>query len=201
MEKKKLEDYLKRLQELDSELNENSDPDELMAEINKVINGLSKDVELDNKNKALFATLKFVNKSNNPDPSFAHKGDRGFDIRANLKKDIIINEGSVRSIPTDLYFELDEGLEVQIRTRTGMAGNSNIWVLNSPGTINSQYRGQIQVILANFDNIPHKIKNGDRIAQGVVCPVYGEGKLIMEKVEKLSETTRDDDGLGSGSFD
>jgi len=197
MAKNNLEDYLKRLQELDSELTENSDPDELMNEINKVINCLSKDIQVEISS----AALKFVNKSNNPDPEFAREGDSGFDIRANLKNDISINEGQVRIIPTGLYFEIDKGLEVQIRTKSKMAANTGLWVLNSPGTIDSSYRGEIMIILANFNDSSRTIRNGDRIAQAVICPVYGEGKLNMIKVKKLSETTRNDSGFESSGID
>jgi dUTP pyrophosphatase len=198
MEKKKLESYLRQLQELDSELTENSDPDELMNEINKVINCLSKDIQVEISS----ATLKFVNKSsNNPDPEFACEGDSGFDIRANLEEDVIINEGQVKIIPTGLYFEVDKGLEVQIRTGNEMVANNNLWVLNSPGTIDSSYRGEIMIILANFNDSSRTIRNGDRIAQAVVCPVYGEGKLNMIKVKKLSETTRNDSGFESSGID
>jgi dUTP pyrophosphatase len=197
MEKNNLEEQLKRLEELDSQISESTDPDELMKEVNKVINNISKDVQIELKEHALSATLKFINKSNNPDPEFAHKGDSGFDIRAFINKDVLINEGQTRLIPTGLYFEVNKGLEVQIRTISGMAVNSNMFVLNSPGTVDSHYRGEIEIILVNLDDLPHTIRNGDRIAQGVVCPVYGEGNLNLIKVEKLSETIRNDSRFGS----
>jgi dUTP pyrophosphatase len=182
MAKNNLEDYLKRLQELDSELTEDSDPDELMIEINRVINDLSKDIQLDLKNKTSSATLKFINKSNNPDPVFDKEGASGFDIRANLNHDVTIDEGKVDLIPTGLYFEVQKGLEVQVRTKSELTINTNMIVLNSPYMIDS---GEIMIILANFDDIPHVIRHGNKIAQGVVCPVYGEGSLNLIKVEKL----------------
>lgn len=198
MEKNELEDYLKRLEDIDRQLNdESSSPDDLILEVNKILNSLSSDIEINRDGKSSIVTLKYINKSNNPDPTFAHEGDSGFDLRANLSKDVTINEGSVEIIPTGLYFEVNKGLEVQIRTRSGIAANANMWVLNSPGTIDSHYRGEIKIILANFDKIPHTIKHGDRIAQGVVCPVYGEGNLTLEKVNELSETIRNDNGFGS----
>ncbi len=197
MEKNELENYLKQLENLDKELTEGSDPDELLSELNKVLNGLSTDLQFDVTKKIPQVNLKFINKSNNPDPIFAHEGDSGFDIRANLTNDVIINEGQTVLIPTGLYFEVDKGLEIQIRSRSGMALNTNMFVLNSPGTVDSFYRGEIKIILSNIDNIPHTIRHGDRIAQGVVCPVYGEGNLNIIKVEKLSETIRNTDGFGS----
>jgi dUTP pyrophosphatase len=189
MEKnKQLEEFLKKLQELDRRIDaeDTNDDDDLMIELNKIITSMSKDIQMDLTKLSLY----FVNTSTNPDPEFTNEGDSGFDLRANLTKDIIINEGSVRVIPTGLYFEVNKGLEVQIRTRRKLAENTNIMVLNSPGTVNSGCREEIKIILANFGDIPRTIRHGDKIAQGVVCPVYGEGSLNMVKVEKLSETVR-----------
>jgi dUTP pyrophosphatase len=195
MKKNNLEEQLKRLEELDSQINESTDPDELMKEVNKVINSMSKDLQVELKEHALSVTLKFVNKSNNPDPSFDHEGDSGFDLRANLTHDVIIPEGSTIVIPTGLYFEVNKGLEVQIRSKKGLAENGNIMVLNSPGAVNSSCREEIMIILSNFSDIPRIIRHGDRIAQGVVCPVYGEGNLNIIKVEKLSQTIRDNNNF------
>jgi len=193
MEKSKLEEYLGQLKFIDNQLNDDGNPDELMKEVNTIVKELSSDV---NPEELLIPELKFVNMSNNPDPSFACEGDSGFDLRAFIEKDINIPAGEVRIIPTGLYFEVNKGLEIQIRSRSGLAANSNMMVLNSPGTIDSFYRGQALIILANFDEMSHTIRNGDRIAQGVVCPVYGEGRLKMSKVQKLSETMRGAGGIG-----
>lgn len=192
-----LNSYLKRLEQLESELNDDSDPDEIMKQVNEVIGNISKDIQVEVQERPLGVILKYVNKSDNPDPTFAEEGDSGFDLRAFIDKDITISEGKVSIIPTGLYFEVEKGLEVQVRTRSGMAANTTMFVLNSSGTIDSRYRGEVKIILANFDEMSHTIRNGDRIAQGVVCPVYGEGKLTMEKVEKLSETIRGSKGFGS----
>lgn len=136
MEKNELEDYLKRLEDIDRQLNdESSSPDDLILEVNKILNSLSSDIEINRDGKSSIVTLKYINKSNNPDPTFAHEGDSGFDLRANLSKDVTINEGSVEIIPTGLYFEVNKGLEIQIRSRSGMAVNSKVFVLNSPGTV------------------------------------------------------------------
>jgi len=192
-----LDAYLKRLERLESEINDDSDPDEIMKQVNEVIGDISKDIQVEVKELPLGATLKFINRSNNPDPSFAEEGDSGFDLRAFIDKDVTISEGKVSIIPTGLYFEVEKGLEVQVRTRSGMAANTSMFVLNSPGTVDSRHRGEVKIILVNLDDIPHTIRNGDRIAQGVVCPIYGEGNLTMEKVEKLSETIRGSKGFGS----
>lgn len=195
MEKnKQLEESLKRLRELDQRIDaEDTTDDDLMIELNKIITSMSKDIQMDLTKSSLY----FVNTSTNPDPEFVHEGDSGFDLRANLTKDVIINEGSVCVIPTGLYFEVNKGLEVQVRSRRKLAEISNIIVLNSPGTVNSNCREEIKIILANFSDIPRTIRHGDKIAKGVVCPVYGEGSLNIVKVEKLSEAVRNDNGLDS----
>jgi dUTP pyrophosphatase len=198
MENENLKNYLQRLIDLDKQLSDDSDADEIISEVNKVINGLSRDMQLD-ITKRSSPTLKFINKSNNADPSFAHKGDSGFDLRAFLEGEIEYNidPGNIVMVPTGLYFEVEKGLEIQIRSRSGLAAKNNCMVLNSPGTIDSHYRGQVIIIFANFGTEKVIIKNGDRIAQGVVCPVYGEGILDIIKVKKLSDTIRSDNGFGS----
>jgi len=194
--KNDLESYLKRLEDIHAEINDESDPDELMDEVTKIINELNGD-ELDTQ-KILSAKLKFINKSNNPDPSFAHEGDSGFDLRAFLQDNIEYHVEPWRGVivPTGLYFEVEKGLEIQVRPQSGLAAKYWVTVLNTPGTVDSKYRGEVQIIFMNLSNDKFIIKNGDRIAQGVVCPVYGEGNLIFEKVETLSETKRGTGGFG-----
>jgi dUTP pyrophosphatase len=200
MEKSKpLEDILKRLQELDKQIDNGADDEgELLSELNDILNGLSKELPLDIKNNFI-PDLKYINKSNNPDPDFAYEGDSGFDLRAYLESEIEyhIEPFKFVTIPTGLYFEVEKGLEVQVRPRSGLADKFGIIILNTPGTIDSRYRGEVKVILGNLGEKKFVIKNGDRIAQGVVCPVYGEGKLNIVKVKKLSETKRNDSGFGS----
>jgi len=193
---KVLEGYLKRLQQLESEINPDSDDDELMRELNGIIDGLTQESQLGIVKNSINARLKYINLSDNPDPSFAKEGDSGFDIRAFVPHPTHIPPGKIKLIPTGLYVEVEKGLEVQVRSRSGLAANKGIMVLNSPGTVDSAYRGEIQIILANFGEFALTVKNGDRIAQGVVCPVYGEGKLELEKVEKLSNSERNEGGFG-----
>ena len=190
MEKNKLEEFLARLEELDKQISDESEHAEFLTELNDILNGLSKEVQLDITKKTISAKLKFVNKSNNPDPMFDIKGSSGFDIRAFLQGnyEVHIESGEFAVIPTGLYFEVDKGLEVQIKSIRGVAIGWNVVVLNSPDTISSQYREEIQIILVNLGKQKFTIRNGDMIAQGVVCPVYGEGNLILEKGEKLSES-------------
>ena len=197
MEKSELEKNLRKLQELDEQLSENSDLNsEFMSELNKVIENMTQGIKTEQVQE--IKDLKFINLSNNPDPTFAEEGDSGFDLRAFLP----YNEQHVEAwkgaiIPTGLYFEVEKGLEIQVRPRSGLAAKYWVTVLNTPGTVDSRFRGEVQIIFMNLSNDKFIIKNGDRIAQGVVCPVYGEGRLNLQKVEKLSESGRGTNGFGS----
>jgi dUTP pyrophosphatase len=181
MEKSKLEGFLARLEELDRQLSDESEHMEFMTELNDILNGLTKEVQLDVTKKTISAKLKFINKSNNPDPSFEKEGDNGFDIRASLKTNVLIRQGQSGVIPTGLYFEVDKGMEIQLRSKRGIAIGYKVFVLNSPDAIDTNNREEVHIILANFGNYDFSVENGDIIAQGVVCPVYGEGNLMLEK--------------------
>ena len=153
--------------------------------------------------------IPVINKSSNELPKYAHKGDAGFDLRANveeIKNDnylfnaikfnattIILNPGGRVLIPTGLYMAIPEGYELQIRPRSGLALKYGITVVNTPGTIDAIYRGNIGVILKNDGTEPFIIEQGDRIAQGVLNKVE-EANLI--EVDSLDETDRSDSGYG-----
>lgn len=150
-----------------------------------------------------------INKSSNELPKYAHKGDAGFDLRANVEEiendnylfnaikfnatTIILNPGGRVLIPTGLYMAIPEGYELQIRPRSGLALKYGITVVNTPGTIDAVYRGNIGVILKNDGTEPFIIEQGDRIAQGVLNKVE-EANLI--EVDSLDETDRSDSGYG-----
>lgn len=116
------------------------------------------------------------------------------DIRANLEEDLKLLPLQTKIIPTGIYVDIPKGYEIQIRSRSGLAAKNSIFVLNSPGTIDADYRGEIKVILNNLSTDTFTIKNGDRIAQMVVVPVV---QVILTEVETLSETDRGDGGFGS----
>lgn len=153
--------------------------------------------------------IPVINKSSNELPKYAHKGDAGFDLRANveeIKNDnylfnaikfnaitIILNPGGRVLIPTGLYMAIPEGYELQIRPRSGLALKYGITVVNTPGTIDATYRGNIGVILKNDGTEPFIIEQGDRIAQGVLNKVE-EANLI--ETDSLDETDRSDSGYG-----
>lgn len=153
--------------------------------------------------------IPVINKSNNELPKYAHKGDAGFDLRANIEEiensnylfntiklsstTIIVNPGGRALIPTGLYMAIPEGYELQIRPRSGLALKHGITVLNTPGTIDAVYRGNIGVILINHGTEPFIVEHGDRIAQGVLNKVE-EANLV--EVGSLDETDRADSGYG-----
>jgi|TARA_B110000438_G_C15326985_1_gene442019 dUTP pyrophosphatase len=127
-------------------------------------------------------------------PKYATPGSSGMDIAAYIEQDVIINPGEKALIPTGFSLSIPEGYEVQIRPRSGLAAKKGITVLNTPGTIDSDYRGEIKVILINLSQDMFYVKNGERIAQMVVCPIQ---QAIVEEVEDLSETNRGAGGFGS----
>ena len=127
-------------------------------------------------------------------PKYETPGSSGMDIAAYLKQDILINPGDKAMVPTGFSLSVPQGYEVQIRPRSGLAAKKGLTVLNTPGTVDSDYRGEIKVILINLGKDPFVIKNGERIAQMIVCPVE---QVFMEEVEELSDTNRGTDGFGS----
>jgi dUTP pyrophosphatase len=140
--------------------------------------------------------LNCVNRSDNPFPKFAKVGDSGFDLRANLEKPILLKPMRMVTVSTGLYFEVGNGYEVQVRSRSGLAKNNQVFVMNQPGTVDSGYRGEVLVMLFNLGENEIQINHGDRIAQGVVCPVVGSGKLTILAVNELSDSERGTGGFG-----
>ncbi len=135
-----------------------------------------------------------INKSSHPNPSYKTPGSSGMDIRANIKKTLFIKPGEQIPVPTGIFVEIPDNFEIQVRPRSGLAFKSGITVLNTPGTIDSDYRGEIQVILINHSSNLFEIKDGDRIAQLVVSRVE---KIDWHSVEKPTVTERGLGGFGS----
>ena len=127
-------------------------------------------------------------------PQYKTIGASGMDIAAFLDSEILIKPSEKKIIPTGIKLKIPKGYEVQIRPRSGLAANNDITVLNTPGTIDSDYRGEIKVILFNHGKNIFKVENGLRIAQMVLCPVI-EAKL--SEVEIIDETERGEGGFGS----
>lgn len=129
-----------------------------------------------------------------PLPVYSTSGSAGMDIHAAIEQEISIPTGGVALIPTSLAISLPAGFECQVRSRSGMAAKSGVFTLNSPGTIDSDYRGEIKVILANFGAEPFAVKRGDRIAQLVVARYE---TVVWQEVTTLDDTSRGDGGFGS----
>jgi dUTP pyrophosphatase len=127
-------------------------------------------------------------------PKYETPGSSGMDISAFTKENIIIQPGQKALIPTGFALSIPKGYEIQIRPRPGLAAKNNISVLNTPGTIDSDYRGEIKVILINFGNEKFIVENGTRVAQMVMCPII---QAKLEVVKDLTETARGDGGFGS----
>ena len=138
--------------------------------------------------------VKIINESTNPLPSYTTDGSAGMDIRAFLSEPVSLASLQRVLIPTGLFIELPNGYEAQIRPRSGLAIKQGITCLNTPGTIDSDYRGEIKIILINLSGEAQVISNGDRIAQLVLQKVE---KITWEEVTLLSETRRNNGGFGS----
>ncbi len=137
--------------------------------------------------------VKIVNKSVNELPEYSTKHAAGMDLRANLNEEVILEPFERKLIPTGLFIELPVGYEAQVRPRSGLALKKGITVLNSPGTIDADYRGEIKVILINLSSEKFVIQHGERIAQMVVA---AHETVNWERVEILEDTTRGEGGFG-----
>ena len=138
-------------------------------------------------------TVKIINESANPLPAYATSGSAGMDLVANMETPVTLGPLERHLIPTGLFMELPEGYEAQVRPRSGLAVKQGITVLNSPGTIDSDYRGEIKVILVNLSNQPQTIKPGERIAQMVISKVE---QIAWEPVTAIAVTARNQGGFG-----
>jgi dUTP pyrophosphatase len=137
--------------------------------------------------------VRIVNKSNNPLPEYSTEMSAGMDVRAFLNEPEVLKPLERKLIPTGLYIELPKGFEAQIRPRSGLAIKKGITVLNTPGTIDADYRGEIRVILVNLSNEDFSIENGERICQMVIA---AHETVEWNLTEELNETERGAGGFG-----
>ncbi|HWI93447.1 MAG TPA: dUTP diphosphatase [Flavisolibacter sp.] len=138
--------------------------------------------------------VKIVNTSNNPLPEYATEGASGMDLRADLSSPVPMQPLERKLLPTGLFIELPQGYEAQVRPRSGLAIKHGITCLNTPGTIDADYRGEIKIVLINLSGEKQIINPGDRIAQLVIQKVE---KINWEQVTVLTETVRNNGGFGS----
>jgi len=183
-----------------------------MAEFDVEFNSTNHTANTPLNSEAFKIPIKFVNESDNQDPEFQTAGAAGFDFRANLDAPILLKGSNGLNgfkqklsntgiIPTGLFFEIPETLELQVRPRSGLAAKHSVTVLNSPGTIDSDYRGEVKVILINHGYEDFVINNGDRIAQGVIAVVSNSQFVNLTKVDELNNNTdRGVNGFGSTGY-
>ena len=133
-----------------------------------------------------------------PLPDYASPGSAGVDLRAAVEETNVIEPGARLQVPTGLVLELPQGWEGQVRPRSGLAIRHGLTLLNTPGTIDSDYRGEIQVIVANLGQQAYAIERGDRIAQLVIAPV---SQVVFQEVDSLNPTDRGEGGFGSTGID
>lgn len=138
--------------------------------------------------------VKIINHSNNSLPKYQTSQSAGMDLHANLIEAIILKPGERKLIPTGLFMELPEGYEAQVRPRSGLALKHGVTVLNSPGTIDADYRGEIQVLLINHSDLDFEINHGERIAQLIIAK---HEQVIWIENESLNNTERGAGGYGS----
>jgi dUTP pyrophosphatase len=188
--KKHIEDlkHLKSLGLLDEETSE---------QIDSVLNEFETLSDENTVNNDYKIKIKYINKSDNENPVYAKEGDSGFDLRANLSEPVTLKPLERKLIDTGLVFELPKGFDMEVRSRSGLALKNGIMVLNSPGTIDLSYRGNIGVILINLGNEDFTVNNGDRIAQGLIRWSLTNNNIELLEVEEISEdTNRGANGFG-----
>ena len=139
-------------------------------------------------------TVKVLNKSGNPLPEYATALSAGMDVRADIDAPVVLGPLHRAIVPTGLYLEIPAGFEVQVRPRSGLAAKKGVTVLNSPGTIDADYRGELKVILVNISDEPFTVEPGERIAQIVLAR---HEQIEWEEASSLSDSQRGEGGFGS----
>ena len=139
-------------------------------------------------------TVKVINKGGNPLPEYATEFSAGLDVRAANDEPVVLAPLARAIVPTGLYLEIPRGYEVQVRPRSGLAAKKGVTVLNSPGTIDSDYRGEVCVILVNLSSDPFTVERGERIAQLILARYE---QIQWEEVGELSSSDRGEGGFGS----
>jgi dUTP pyrophosphatase len=140
--------------------------------------------------------LEYVNENSEiKEPEYAYETDSGFDLRST--EEVWVQANDRKLIPTGLRFNIPDGYEIQVRTKSGLAINEGLMVLNSPGTIDSGYNGMIKVIIFNTNQYPYQISKGMKIAQAVVCPVLNGKWINFEEVSNIEDKDRNSNGFGS----
>jgi dUTP pyrophosphatase len=190
---KDLKEGLEILKKIQLEL---SNPESLMKsmgiDLEDIENSFNNSIDTTLETKVEF---KYINLTDDKDPEYAYESDSGFDLRTT--EDIWVLPNDRKLVPTGLRFDIPLGYELQVRSKSGLALNKGLMVLNSPGTVDSGYQGEVKVILFNTTNQKIKLEKGQKIAQAVLCPVLCGKWVNLLKVESIEEKDRNNKGFGS----
>ena len=195
---KDMRDSMKMLKELQGKLSniDMSDPQSMLDSMGIDVNDIEKQFnQQDNSIMDQKVPLKYINDSENTSPEYAYESDSGFDLRST--EEIWVQANNRKLIPTGLRFDIPLGYEIQVRSKSGLALNQGLMVLNSPGTVDSGYQGEIKVIIFNTTTERIKIEKGQKIAQAVLCPVLCGKWVDLIKVDDIDEKDRNYNGFGS----
>lgn len=188
-------DSIKALKDLEKKMGDvdMTNPESLLSELGVDYKELEKNFNESFQNKRV--TLNYVLDSSNKEPEYAYSTDSGFDLRAN--EDVTLEPFGRALVPTGLYLDVPERCEVQVRPKSGLAIKRGLSVLNTPGTVDYGYTGEIKVIVFNMSNELQIINKGDKIAQAVVCPVLQGNEVNLVRVNEIKDKDRNSNGFGS----
>tara|TARA_R110000868_G_scaffold7805_2_gene41143 strand:- start:453 stop:1052 length:600 start_codon:yes stop_codon:yes gene_type:complete len=192
---KEMADGLRTLKKLQKQIGnvDMSNPQQILDTLGIDIDELDKQFTESMSNQKL--TLEYSYKSVNPEPSYAYPTDSGFDLRSTIKVTLGPLERSL--VPTGLFLNIPENYEIQIRPKSGLAIKKGLSMVNTPGTIDQGYTGEIHAILINLSNETHTIEVGDKIGQAVLCPVVSGKYVDLKRVLNVEDKDRGDKGFGS----
>ena len=195
---KEIKNQMKMLKDLKGKFNDvdMSNPQAMLESMGIDVDDLQK--QFDSESQSIVDTkvpLRFINDSENENPEYAYQSDSGFDLRSS--EDIWIHPNDRNLIPTGMRFDIPEGYEIQVRSKSGLALNQGLMVLNSPGTVDSGYQGEIKVIMFNTTNEKVKIEKGQKMAQAVLCPVVSGKWVDLIRVNNINDKDRNSNGFGS----
>ncbi len=166
--------------------------DDIMGELNETLADLEDEFQK-NETKLALPFKKLHNDTLNP--KYNYGGDSGFDLYST--EDILLGPFGRALVPTGLSFDIKDGYEIQVRSKSGLAIKEGLMVLNSPGTVDNSYTGEIKAIIFNTNNYEYHIKKGQKVAQAVLCPVVNGKWVDLTEVEKLTDKDRGEKGFGS----
>jgi len=195
---KEIKNQMKMLKDLQGKFNDvdMSNPQAMLESMGIDVDDLQK--QFDSESQSIVDTkvpLRFINDSENENPEYEYQSDSGFDLRSS--EDIWIHPNSRKLISTGMRFDIPEGYEIQVRSKSGLALNQGLMVLNSPGTVDSGYQGEIKVIMFNTTNEKVKIEKGQKMAQAVLCPVVSGKWVDLIRVDNINDKDRNSNGFGS----